>query len=144
MGGSASKVKEAYQLREGTEEIYWDRRWLRKIPRHTYQFQSLNKISLAHNSLNHLSPEIAQLPNLTELILCDNILSKLPPEFKALTKLTLLDLSDNVFVTMPVDVFQSLTNLHTLNMNNNRYCFPSHPHSNHGIGYPRSLLTSQP
>ena len=123
MGGASTKVKESYQVKEGTDELYWGRRWLKKLPPHLFQYETIQKLNLSYNLLSTLPPEISLLSNLTEVVVSNNLMNKLPLELGRLTKLASLDIGQNSFTLFPIEALITLTSLHTLNINNNKYVY---------------------
>lgn len=113
-------MKDSYQLKEGSEELVWNRRWLRKLPPHLFQHHSLLKLNLQHNCLTTLPSEISLLCNLTDIIVSNNLIAKLPTELGRLTKLSSLDLGQNCLTSVPIEILITLTNLHTLNISYNK------------------------
>ena len=66
--------------------------------------EELTWLSLNHNAIESLPPEIANLTRLTIFRLFGNKLKSLPPEIGALAHLTTLDLGKNLLSSLPPQI----------------------------------------
>mmetsp|Transcript_30197 Transcript_30197/g.56130 ORF Transcript_30197/g.56130 Transcript_30197/m.56130 type:complete len:633 (-) Transcript_30197:945-2843(-) len=60
-----------------------------------WEFNTLTKLDLSHNTLTALPPDVGNLADLTSLTLRHNRLARLPPELLGCPRLRHLDLADN-------------------------------------------------
>lgn len=88
------------------------------LPEEIKYFGNLKGLSLAHNQLSDLSPEIGKLEKLTSLSLPVNKLSRLPKEIGKLKSLTSLNINSNNLFKLPKAIGK-LANLKTLKLSYN-------------------------
>lgn len=79
----------------------------------------LRVLSLSHNQIRHLPPEIANLQELRDLNVTNNLLTALPENLGHLQQLKRLDISGNQIQRLP-DSFAALTGLRHLKLEFNR------------------------
>ncbi|KAM4714263.1 leucine-rich repeat and calponin homology domain-containing protein 4 isoform 2-T2 [Anableps anableps] len=89
-----------------------------ELPEELCQFISLETLSLYHNGMRLLSPNLANLQALTYLNLSRNLLSSLPPSVFQLPLLRVLIVSNNKLSTLPSSIY-SLTHLRQLDVSCN-------------------------
>lgn len=96
--------------------------WLQELPSDLFCcLPWLHKLSLKHNKLVYLHPQLlSRLTTLSILLLNNNKLLSLPENiFKGLNGLSTMDLNSNNLTTLPGDIFLSNTNLSSLTLSDN-------------------------
>ncbi|XP_008297868.1 leucine-rich repeat and calponin homology domain-containing protein 4 isoform X2 [Stegastes partitus] len=89
-----------------------------ELPEELCQFISLETLSLYHNGMRSLSPNLGNLQALTYLNLSRNLLSSLPPSVFQLPLLRVLIVSNNKLSSLPASIY-SLTHLRQLDVSCN-------------------------
>jgi Leucine-rich repeat (LRR) protein len=115
-----STVKTPQQAKFRIVELHFSRNELKTVPVEVAELIYLRKLSFAHNWIDDLPEELANLPNLEELILDDNYgLKHFPSVIFKLKNLKVLEFKDSWLTKIPKEI-EELKMLRHLDLSNNK------------------------